>query len=276
MSGDQPSGKAPERTGIGVHFMYFVYAGVAVLCYVFGWVVLAVFLCLMTLAWLFAYFDDKKQGSTERGNPTVPDRSHSAVSGNSLIDLNGKCPVCSGKLFVVEVGVTTKTQIMAFAQNAKGWQENPQALAGHMPPGIYCRKGCCAIHTTPAPVQADPIKVEGPFGFPVPERIKWADIMRDGGSYALVYDSANNESVKVLLKVIGTDKLRRTGYRNPQLAILDPLTLEPQKTQELDWDEAAGLGKLLTPLLCSEYEIEFGGTSRASEMIRYLSRRGKL
>ena len=56
MSGDQPSGKAPERTGSGAFRMYFVYAGVAVLCYVFGWVVLAVFLCLMTLAWLFAYF----------------------------------------------------------------------------------------------------------------------------------------------------------------------------------------------------------------------------
>ena len=186
-------------------------------------------------------FLDKKQGLLNAAIPRYQ-TGPTPLSGNSLIDLNGKCPCLLGQIVCRRSWVTTKTQIMAFAQNAKGWQENPQAWQAICHRGIYCRKGCCAIHTTPAPVQADPIKVEGPFGFPVPERIKWADIMRDGGSYALVYDSANNESVKVLLKVIGTDKLRRTGYRNPQLAILDPLTLEPQKLR--NWIGMKRLGSV--------------------------------
>jgi hypothetical protein len=191
-------------------------------------------------------------------------------------DAHGTCPECGSTLFVVEVGVTRTEEIIAFAANAEGWKENPEALAGWMPPGVYCPGGCYAIHATPAPDAYEPELAIEPDGVPRPVRIGFADVMRDGGSYTLFYDSENKETVKVLLRVITTDTLRRTGYRNPQLITVDPLTYEKRCAREIDWDDAAKLGTLLLPLISSGKKISGGGASRATEMIRYLSLRGSL
>ncbi|HEX9887213.1 MAG TPA: hypothetical protein VGA70_12030 [Longimicrobiales bacterium] len=164
------------------------------------------------------------------------------------------CPQCGAELFTVEHNVT-------------GW----------MPTGVYCPNGCYSIHTTPVPefeaVDSDPAPGDA---IPEPVRIRYADVMRDGGSYALAYDSAEHEVIKVLLRVVRTDGLERTGYHKPQLITVDPVTYEEKSSREIDWDAADRLGYLLRPLVTSGGEIKLGAAPRALEMIRYLSLRGGL
>lgn len=73
------------------------------------------------------------------------------------ISPDGKtCLNCGENLFKVVPGVTTQEEIINFAKDADGWQENPEALEGWMPSGIFCKNGCVAIHADyPAPWKPD-------------------------------------------------------------------------------------------------------------------------
>lgn len=65
---------------------------------------------------------------------------------NYGVSPGGWCEKCGATLFNIIPGKTTQQEIIEFARAAVGWQENPDALDGWMPPGIYCPNGCVAIH----------------------------------------------------------------------------------------------------------------------------------
>ena len=71
-----------------------------------------------------------------------------------------------------------------------------EAIAGWMPTGAYCPNGCYAIYTTPIPEEVSAEPIADPDGIQRPAGIRFADLMRDGGSYALCYDSVDSETVK--------------------------------------------------------------------------------
>jgi hypothetical protein len=265
-------GNQPGNGGFTLYPMYLVYAVVAALAIFWTWKVLIAFAILWGAAILLAMFDDRRhqklanQPSPEPLAPPIPD--HQPPS----------CPLCGSELFVVEPGATTAQEIIAFALQAESWSTNHEALAGWMPPGAYCAKGCYAIHATPPGPGAGAVEpLEEEHGLPRPVSIRWADAMRDGGSYALAYDTERQETVKVLLKVITTDKLVRTGYRKPRLITIDPATYTEKESREIDWEDAARLSDLLLAVLTiAKCPPAMGGAARASEMIRYLSRGGGL
>lgn len=286
MRDDENADTPSNQGGTTIPFMYFVYVGVIVLTYFFGWIVLAIFIALLVAAWLFAWFDDKRYASTDTklvGTLTEYPAAPDSDGEYKYIDEHRCCLKCGSKMFTVEYGVTTAEEIIAFASHAADWKENPEAVAGWMPPGIYCPLGCFAIHTTPAGIPNSSgllselgvnIEIDG---VPKPARIRFADVMRDGGSYVLAYDSENSLSVKILLRVIMTDKFQRIGYQKPQLTITDAISLKLINTRIIDWDDAKILGKLLAPLLSPfDKKIGGGGIPRATEMLHYLSLRGEL
>lgn len=275
MKSDDHSAWAPRQGGFTLYPMYFVYALVVVLFFIWGWPVLAVFAVLMLAFATFAYYDDRLQqakvDSPDAAIHPTPDPDEQAAEGGK------NCPVCGSALFIVEPGVTNAEEIQEFVRKAEGWQDNPEALAGWMPPGVYCPKGCYVIHTTPPGPVPNELTVPEQDGIPRPLRIRWADVLRDGGSYVLVYDAENGDTVKVLLRVVATQQLKRTGYRNPQLIVVDPETYEERGHREIDWDSAARLGSfLLTARAVQDSKIGLGGAARASEMIRLLSLRGRV
>jgi hypothetical protein len=136
-----------------VPIFYFIIAGVIVLTYFFGWMVLAVFVALWAAAWLFAYFDDKRHAIGLVDSAEAPFTSYADITGTEpFSDVQGNCLKCGGRLFHVDPGATTAQEIIDFAGSAKGWEENAEALAGWMPPGVYCAKGCVAIPVTPIPI----------------------------------------------------------------------------------------------------------------------------
>ncbi len=62
------------------------------------------------------------------------------------------CEKCSAKLFKVVPLKTTQQEIIEFARKTVGWRDNPDALEGWMPSGVYCPNGCVNIHVDfPAP-----------------------------------------------------------------------------------------------------------------------------
>lgn len=145
---DQGNTNWDPTKSITVPIFYFILVAVAVLTYFFGWWVLAVFLSLWVGAWLFAWFDDRRQ--IGKGG-AAPAGSATGSASDSFLDADGNCSKCGGKVFVVEPGVTTMQTIIDFACTTDGWQENPEAVAGWMPPGVYCPRGCLNLHVTPIP-----------------------------------------------------------------------------------------------------------------------------
>lgn len=259
--------------------MYFVFAGVIILTYFLGWVVLVVFVGLMLLAWLFAYFDDKRYSGVSAGFKSIQNSmplDEETFDAEEYFDERGNCQQCGCEPFSVESGVTTPQEIIDFARNTEGWKDNPDALQGWMPPGIYCPNGCFNLHVTPAVSVEHSASVSEIDGIPKPIRIKFADVMRDGGSYALMYDSENSISVKVLLRVISTDALHRIGYRKPQLVISDSPSFEAIEEREIDWDDAIILSKKLEALLSPSIKIGGGGFQRAKEILHYITLKGGL
>ena len=184
------------------------------------------------------------------------------------------CPNCCSTLFSVKPGVTTAAEIVAFAMTAKGWRDNPEAIDGWMPPGVYCANGCYAIHATPIPVFDNSMPAPARERIPRPVRITLADVMRDGGSYRLDYESNRGEAISALLRVITEGALRRVGYQAPRLSRCDPQTHEKIESWDLDWDEAEQLAGKLRPLLVTSGAISVGSVGRAREMILLLRRRG--
>jgi hypothetical protein len=148
MNDDGNTNWDPTRS-VTVPIFYFILAGVAVLTWFFGWWVLAGFVGLWAAAWLFAWYSDRRHAQTRQ-----PELPVSGQPGDGYADAQGSCLKCGGTLFRVEPGKTSMQEIIAFAGTAEGWRENPEALAGWMPPGIYCQQGCVAIHVTPIPTFA--------------------------------------------------------------------------------------------------------------------------
>ena len=187
--------------GFHLHPMYIVYAVAAILALVWDWRVLIGLAVLMAAGWLFAYIDDKKhQTAATKTNYVVCENS---VDGMSSEDVPPElCPQCHKPLFVVQPGVTTAEEIASFAKSAAGWRDNPEAVAGWMPSGRYCVNGCYAIHSTPIPVFDNTGPTSEPVRIPRPVLITLADMLRDGGSYQMHYDSDLGETIKVMLRVI--------------------------------------------------------------------------
>lgn len=277
MMADERPGQTSRRGGFTLYPMYLVYAVVAALALFWTWKVLIAFAILWLAAMLFSYVDDRRHRTPIADSAAEPPAGYSC-SPTSEEREACHCPHCGGELFSVNPGVTTKAEIVSFARQAEGWQTNPDALEGWMPPGIYCLKGCTAIHSTPPgppPDLAAPRDEED--GIPRPRSIRWADVMRDGGSYVLVYTTERQESVKLLLKVITTGTYIRTGYQRPLLVTVDPATGQKKARRELNWEEADQLGKLLLAVLAtSNSPPEKDGAARALELIRYLSLSGGL
>lgn len=255
--------------------MYFVYAAVAALALAWDWRVLIGFAVLMTGAWIFARFDDKRhQAAEQRDDDEVGD--HATGEMSPVEPETELCPRCNAPLFGVRIGVTTAAEIAAFAKNAVGWRDNPEAIAGWMPPGLYCANGCNALHATPIPVFDHARPAPEPERVPNPVRITLADVLRDGGSYQMHYDSDRGEAIKVMLRVITKGALRRVGYQAPRLSRLDPKTNETVDSWEIDWDEAEQLANRIHRLLAFDGGVKIGSAARAREMILYLRRRGKV
>lgn len=259
----------PARgAGFHLHPMYLVYVVAFLLALVWDWRALIGLALLMGAMWLLAFIDDRKCRA-------VDEPEYSIAEGEREPHGEGvdACPKCRQRLFAVEAGVTTATEIASFATRTEGWRDNPEAIAGSMPPGRYCPNGCFAIHATPVPtgVPADP-----PERVPAPARITLADVLRDGGSYRLDYESTRGERVEVLLRVKAAGKLRRVGYHPPRLGRRQAGARRSADSWPLDWDEAAQLADLLQPLLIFNGDIRSGSARRAREMVLYLRRRGGL
>ena len=110
---------------------------------------------------------------------------------------------------------------------------------------------------------------------PIPSRILWADVCRDGGSYELGYSDADNQQYRLRLPVQRGSKgfFRKTEHR---IGYLQPTLDEGDRgdAKTLTWQEATELETQLRPLLNST--IAAGGPSRATEMLRFIRLRGGL
>lgn len=264
--------------GFHLHPMYIVYAIAALLALAWDWRVLIGLAVLMAAGWLFAYIDDKRHQTAETEHDYVV--SEQSVDGISPENAPPElCQQCNTPLFTVQQEVTTAEEITSFAKTAAGWRDNPEAVAGWMPPGLYCVNGCYAIHSTPIPDFDSTGPTAQPERIPRPVQITLADVLRDGGSYQMHYTSDRGEPIKVLLKVIREETasvMRRVGYHPPRLSRLDPKKYEEIDSWEIEWDEAEQLAGLLRPLLVSTGNIKVGSAARAREMILHLNRRGKV
>ncbi len=90
-------------------------------------------------------------------HPHVPGVRHGAIRGGIgaeddrswPLDPRGRCRACGERAFRCVPGRTTAEEIRAFARGAVGWKDNPEALEGWMPAGLYCPCGHVAIPATP-------------------------------------------------------------------------------------------------------------------------------
>ena len=129
-----------------VLLLWFIIACIIALSYFFGWIVPVVLVILVGLFSLFVYFYEKNHPPIKPYHVSNGENIYS-----ELLDTKGHCKKCGSTLFYVEPDITTAQEIIDFARLADGWKDNPDALAGWMPPGVYCPKGCFDIHTTPIP-----------------------------------------------------------------------------------------------------------------------------
>jgi hypothetical protein len=65
-----------------------------------------------------------------------------------LISDDGTCKKCGGALLNVIPGITSHLEIIAFAKNSPAWRDNPDAVSGWMPSGIFCPDGCAPFMLT--------------------------------------------------------------------------------------------------------------------------------
>ncbi|MBD8526404.1 hypothetical protein [Pseudomarimonas arenosa] len=269
---EQPS---LPRSGFHLSPIYLVFLLFGLLALFWDWRALIGLAALLLVAKLLIAFENRRQASGLISGDVRPqqDGAGAGSAAESASALNA-CPSCGKPLFVVEPGRTTAAEIKAFASRAQGWCENPEAIAGWMPPGQYCANGCFAVHSSPA---AQAIANNGRSErLPPPARIVLADVLRDGGSYRLDYESTWGEFIEVNLPVKIEGKLRRVGYYPPQLRRQPSPGSETTDPWTLDWDEAAALAALLRPLLSLSGDIQGGNAERAREMLRYLGLRGEL
>lgn len=103
------------------------------------------------------------------------------MTGDGPEDAEGDtCPACGEPLFAIVPGKTNRGQIQAFARKSFAWRNNPDAVAGEMHPGLYCRNGCTAIlaEHRPLPGEVD-YNVYGIFLTDAgPERLKVTSYVR--------------------------------------------------------------------------------------------------
>lgn len=102
-----------------------------------------------------------------------------------------------------------------------------------------------------------------------PVQIVMADILRDGGSYFMLYKGTDDFNYSLTLPVELNDDGIRIGYRNPTI-----LNQEKGTSRTLAWQEAAALARMLMPLVNST--IGEGGPDRAMECLSYLRLDGHL
>ena len=107
---------------------------------------------------------------------------------------------------------------------------------------------------------------------PEPKSINWADVCRDGGSYALVYcDGMGAEHILELPVILSRQgQFSRIGYSTP--TIRDYHTDCQGEPIALSWQEAAILAKQLSPLVVES----ISGAERAAECIQLLTLGGRL
>jgi hypothetical protein len=111
---------------------------------------------------------------------------------------------------------------------------------------------------------------------PLPARILWADVCRDGGSYELAFADARERLWHLRLRVrlrrrwLWWPVERRAGYAPPVMR--GPGSDGPEHV--LTWDAAEALRAALAPMLGPH--IEMGGAPRATAMLDYLGKRGGL
>jgi hypothetical protein len=96
-----------------------------------------------------------------------------------------------------------------------------------------------------------------------PATIVMADVMRDGGSYLLVYRGTDGRSYTVYLPVVTVED-RVVGYLPPSLR-----DQQSDESQSLSWHDASALAQQLAPLLSRS--IAQGGQLRAAECIALLA-----
>lgn len=107
------------------------------------------------------------------------------------------------------------------------------------------------------------------MSFPEPQSIASADIIRDGGTFILLYFDRSGDQHLVKLPVQMSKTFERIGYGEP--------SLRSEATGEvihLTWAEAARLADQLGPLIGDA--IGLGGPRRARQVVDLLSLGGQL
>jgi hypothetical protein len=99
-----------------------------------------------------------------------------------------------------------------------------------------------------------------------PTVIVMADVMRDGGSYLLVYRGTEGRSYTVYLPVVTVED-QVAGYLPPSVR-----DQQSDESQSLSWHDASALAEQLLPLLSPS--IAEGGQVRAAECIALLASGG--
>ncbi len=129
-----------RRNEGGIPFGLIALIVVLLLFVVMGWralyVLVAVVAIVVAGTYLYDWYGRRQSGATVEEPSDDPAPTY--YVGN-------RCATCDTKVFFVTPGETTAEEIVAFAQGAKGWSENPDALEGHMPPGVFCPNGCFSI-----------------------------------------------------------------------------------------------------------------------------------
>ena len=100
-----------------------------------------------------------------------------------------------------------------------------------------------------------------------PVSITMADILRDGGSYFLLYEGSDSKRYSLSLPVELHNDVR-VGYGNPVLR--NP----KDEATVLSWTEAAALAQELVPL--AMHLVLEGGQTRARECLSFLELGGAL
>jgi len=144
------SNSTNPNTGVHVPFSLILLGMVVIASLVFGWKVFVGFAVLVLIAALLSIWLAKRDQSQMISEKKTTDSECSELDNENLYyDDRAYCLKCGSESFTVEIGATTPEEIRRFASEAEGWRENPEALKGWMPPGIYCPKGCFAVHITP-------------------------------------------------------------------------------------------------------------------------------
>jgi len=105
---------------------------------------------------------------------------------------------------------------------------------------------------------------------PEPIRIKNADIIRDGGSYMLSYESKDGGLFVLKLPAIMSQEFKLQGYRAPAVR---GFNTDNEPALQLTWAQAQILRTKLLPLLSPD--IGMGGIERAVAMLALIEQEGR-